>query len=155
MYPLSIGIFKTYVRLFTKGLQLPPSVYTSSIENAVFFLQSMPRYVVIMTVHNLLSRVQLIISETNIPRCHEATVFSIVSLGLHLPLFPFNLPVDKFSPSQHTTKECRLPAPDAGNKFFLSISLFKDIWITPFVCPWFSHHSSVRRNLCSVVVLKQ
>ncbi|BFZ08993.1 hypothetical protein BsWGS_12032 [Bradybaena similaris] len=49
---------------------------------------------VIMSAHSLLSHVQLIISEIDIPTCHEAKLFNIVSLGLPLPLFLSNLSID-------------------------------------------------------------
>ncbi|BFZ22075.1 hypothetical protein BsWGS_25114 [Bradybaena similaris] len=50
--------------------------------------------VVIISIHIPLSRIQPIISDTDIPLCHEAKLFSIVSsLGLPLSLFPSNLPV--------------------------------------------------------------
>ncbi|BFZ18614.1 hypothetical protein BsWGS_21653 [Bradybaena similaris] len=49
---------------------------------------------VIMPAHSLLSRVQPIISEIDIPPCHEAKLPNIISLGLFLPHFPSNLPVD-------------------------------------------------------------
>ncbi|BFZ24919.1 hypothetical protein BsWGS_27958 [Bradybaena similaris] len=51
-----------------------------------------------MSAHSLLSRAQPIISETDIPPCHEAKLFNTVSLGLPLPLYT-ELVVG--TPSQH------------------------------------------------------
>lgn len=43
-------------------------------------------------VYSLVSSVQPIIFNTDISLCHDAKLFSIISLSFSLPLFPSNLP---------------------------------------------------------------
>lgn len=53
----------------------------------------------IISVHNLLTYAQPIISDLDIPQCHEAQLFSIFSLAPPLHLFPSGLPVGSWYPS--------------------------------------------------------
>ncbi|BFZ21744.1 hypothetical protein BsWGS_24783 [Bradybaena similaris] len=96
-----------------------------------------------MSAHSILSCVLPIIFGIDIPPCHYAKLFNIVSLDLPLPLFPSNLPVDTTysSPLQLITRpknvDCLLLMQVTNSLFnftFLKTSLFHFLSVHHILC---------------------